>query len=78
MGMHPNGPAAACLAVAILLQTAGHALSGAVSRVSTAFDSDKSTTCGIQEAMDGLPETGGTVYVPAGDVSLTPASLSRR
>ncbi len=35
-------------------------------RISTEFDSADSMTSGIQEAIDDLPATGGTVLIPAG------------
>ena len=34
--------------------------------LSTDFNTPESQTCGIQEAIDKLPETGGMVMVPAG------------
>lgn len=40
-------------------------------RISTEFDSASSLTAGIQEALDALPATGGTIFVPTGDYPMT-------
>ena len=39
---------------------------GSAVRVATDFSRSDSLTGGIQEAIDSLPEQGGTVYIPAG------------
>ena len=51
----------ACLAAACVQAQAAQPR-----RVSTDYSTEASVTAGIQEALDSLPETGGTVYVPAG------------